>query len=418
VLGETVPVWLPSALALIGLIGSIVTARLLFTDWLDGFELFSERAEIGASATQVAPPETVAVGEEIPETPGRPDETEGSLGRENDRLPAATETGLVAEQTSATLSTAKSPPPVSAAREPAPDDSSAMKGSTVRAVSVKQAEGGRASIQQIGERPKREADMRTMAAAAKDETPSGIGSASDTAVQAGPAGSLVPSMDAGARTDATRSTSIASASQAIPEASAVTIADTGPGTSGAAGPEQAGSPLTRSKPADTVWSQDSHQTSRTITVGQSNAVRAQPCHGGDTDSDPPLDESTIDCAPLFSVSFSHGSVTPRDRNMDKKIGRLARWLNAHPGVIIYVDGHADSSGPEETNLVISYRRAVAIADLLAEAGISKAQLVVRAYGEGSSRLLSSESEPERRVTLKIDAGLLSDPHASNDGGIR
>jgi len=185
VLGETVPVWLPSALALIGLIGSIVTARLLFTDWLDGFELFSERAEIGASATQVAPPETVAVGEEIPETPGRPDETEGSLGRENDRLPAATETGLVAEQTSATLSTAKSPPPVSAAREPAPDDSSAMKGSTVRAVSVKQAEGGRASIQQIGERPKREADMRTMAAAAKDETPSGIGSASDTAVQAG-----------------------------------------------------------------------------------------------------------------------------------------------------------------------------------------------------------------------------------------
>lgn len=140
--------------------------------------------------------------------------------------------------------------------------------------------------------------------------------------------------------------------------------------------------------------------------------------GDDTDSEQSLDDSTSDCAPLFSVGFTHGSVKPQGTDIDNKIKSLAHWLSAHPAAIVYLDGYADRSGHEEVNLVISFRRAAAISALLAEAGASKAQLVVRAYGEGSSRSLSTESEAERRVTLKIESGIRCAQRASKAGGLR
>jgi outer membrane protein OmpA-like peptidoglycan-associated protein len=126
---------------------------------------------------------------------------------------------------------------------------------------------------------------------------------------------------------------------------------------------------------------------------------------GDAALEQRVDEVTSDCAPLFPVRFKHGSVQPQVLDMNQKIEALAAWLTAHPTARLYLDGHADTSGPEDYNLVLSFRRADAVAELLKGAGTPKTQLVVRAYGEGQSLSPATDSALERRVDLTIDAGV-------------
>jgi outer membrane protein OmpA-like peptidoglycan-associated protein len=130
-----------------------------------------------------------------------------------------------------------------------------------------------------------------------------------------------------------------------------------------------------------------------------------------------VDDIAHDCAPLFPIRFQRGSSEPRVADVKQKIERLAAWLNAHSDVILHLDGYADVSGPEEYNLVLSFRRAAAVATLLQDAGIAKARLVVRAYGEGQSSAHSTEAAFERRVDLTIDAGTPCDEQSFKSGGL-
>ena len=117
-----------------------------------------------------------------------------------------------------------------------------------------------------------------------------------------------------------------------------------------------------------------------------------------------VDKVAIDCAPIFPIKFEFGSVRPQVADMKQKLARLAAWLKANPTAILSLDGHADASGPEEYNLLLSFRRAAAVASLLEDAGTSKTQLVVRAHGEGQSSLRSADAALERRVALTVDTG--------------
>ena len=121
-------------------------------------------------------------------------------------------------------------------------------------------------------------------------------------------------------------------------------------------------------------------------------------------SEQAVDKAASDCAPLFSIKFKRGGVEPEVVDMKQKMERLAAWLNANPTATLSLDGHADASGPEEFNLLLSFRRAAAVAALLEEAGTSKTQLVVRAHGEGQSSSRWADAALERRVALTIDAG--------------
>jgi outer membrane protein OmpA-like peptidoglycan-associated protein len=119
---------------------------------------------------------------------------------------------------------------------------------------------------------------------------------------------------------------------------------------------------------------------------------------------------------LFSLRFNHGSAVPRDRGIEEKAARMAQWLKSHPQAILYIDGHADATGPEEINLVISYRRAAATASLIEKAGARRSQLVPRAYGEGPSAAQTTRSQPQRRVTLTTDAERACGKPGFSDGG--
>lgn len=85
------------------------------------------------------------------------------------------------------------------------------------------------------------------------------------------------------------------------------------------------------------------------------------------------------CAPHAAIPFAAGQIdAPADAK--DQLEPLVVWALAHPEATLLVDGHADATGAEETNVVLSHHRARAIALLLEGRGIAKTRLNVRAFG--------------------------------------
>ena len=55
-------------------------------------------------------------------------------------------------------------------------------------------------------------------------------------------------------------------------------------------------------------------------------------------------------------------------------------MSAHPETRIRIEGHTDDTGPETVNLRISRERAQAVANYLANRGISDNRLIAKGYG--------------------------------------
>lgn len=111
---------------------------------------------------------------------------------------------------------------------------------------------------------------------------------------------------------------------------------------------------------------------------------------------------TSDCPPLFYFSFAKDSNIPNTHDASAQINRLNHWLTQNPDKTIFIEGHTDSSGTEEYNLLLSYRRAKAVERILIDAGISKHHLVTRALGEQEPlENYPSLSEKNRRASIRI-----------------
>jgi outer membrane protein OmpA-like peptidoglycan-associated protein len=83
---------------------------------------------------------------------------------------------------------------------------------------------------------------------------------------------------------------------------------------------------------------------------------------------------------------------------------LAVTLKEHPDYRAIVNGYTDSRGSEERNLILSEKRARAVADYLISQGIDRSRLEIRAHGE-SDPISSNNTEAgrarNRRVEIKI-----------------
>jgi outer membrane protein OmpA-like peptidoglycan-associated protein len=117
-----------------------------------------------------------------------------------------------------------------------------------------------------------------------------------------------------------------------------------------------------------------------------------------------VDAGSHDCAPVFVVTFSSGGVEPKEDDLLGKMKTLADWLRRYPAAKIFLEGHTDGVGDEEYNLVLSHRRARAVADLLAQAGAPRAQLSTRAYGESMLADPQPRSSRNRRVSMRVMDG--------------
>jgi peptidoglycan-associated lipoprotein len=86
----------------------------------------------------------------------------------------------------------------------------------------------------------------------------------------------------------------------------------------------------------------------------------------------------------------------------------ARWLQAHPGSTVLVEGHCDERGTREYNLALGARRATAVRNYLIALGVQGSRIRTISYGKERPAVAGSNEEAwarnRRGVAKPSDAG--------------
>lgn len=108
------------------------------------------------------------------------------------------------------------------------------------------------------------------------------------------------------------------------------------------------------------------------------------------------------CPPVVTILFRRGSATPKQQDQAVLLD-LQQMLSQHPQSYVVVEGHADSIGTPDYNLLLSYWRAKAVVALLKKAGIRDEQVRIRAAGVEALKVgVPTNSGENRRVTLQLE----------------
>lgn len=120
---------------------------------------------------------------------------------------------------------------------------------------------------------------------------------------------------------------------------------------------------------------------------------------------------------LDTITFATGSAEiPMNQasSLRQVAEAMNRVLEGNPGETFLIEGHTDAVGSDESNLVLSDRRAESVATVLTEAfGIPPENLATQGYGERYLKIRTEGPEQEnRRVTIRRITPLVK-PVASN-----
>ena len=93
----------------------------------------------------------------------------------------------------------------------------------------------------------------------------------------------------------------------------------------------------------------------------------------------------------------------------EKLAKVAGVVLAYPGVMVSVEGHTDSTGPDVFNRRLSLRRAQAVRGFLAGQGLDPGAMTAQGYG--SDRAIASNEtrsgrQQNRRVELVLTGGVI------------
>lgn len=107
---------------------------------------------------------------------------------------------------------------------------------------------------------------------------------------------------------------------------------------------------------------------------------------------------------VLTATFKSDILFDRDSAIMKpgaysEIDRVATVLNDYPETVIRVEGHTDSSGPEDYNQRLSERRANAVKNALIQRNVHPDRVI--AVGFGESMPVSSSDALNRRVNVVI-----------------
>ena len=125
---------------------------------------------------------------------------------------------------------------------------------------------------------------------------------------------------------------------------------------------------------------------------------AGPDFTGESHGPKPLaaSESHKQFQPEDDVAFGFNSAALLDSSHEQ-IETIARWLKAHPGYNIVLEGHADSTGNAVYNEDLSARSADMVRQHLIGHGISNDRILMLVFGEAQSKLVPSPID--RRVVV-------------------
>ena len=123
----------------------------------------------------------------------------------------------------------------------------------------------------------------------------------------------------------------------------------------------------------------------------------------------PLEVCTAEVAAFDernAILFQSGSARITQESLPA-LDEIARVLKACETATIVVEGHTDSDGDEESNLILSVARAEAVIDRLVELGIGEGRLYAIGYGE-SLPVASNDTQDgkrrNRRIVLSVSEG--------------
>ncbi len=85
-----------------------------------------------------------------------------------------------------------------------------------------------------------------------------------------------------------------------------------------------------------------------------------------------------------TVAYFHTGSAVAFKIEDESIGRVGRWLQAHPDATVTVTASADTVGKAAENQALSENRAKAVVQRLVKEGVRPGQLTVKAFGEVGS----------------------------------
>lgn len=108
------------------------------------------------------------------------------------------------------------------------------------------------------------------------------------------------------------------------------------------------------------------------------------------------------CFSAFNIPFARNSALPITKGLGQSIELLRRLMTEHPEVVLLVEGHADSTGTEQYNVLLSFSRAKAVADLLGHVGIPIRRMTVRAAGASEAKDKAAGLASDRRTFIRID----------------
>ena len=114
---------------------------------------------------------------------------------------------------------------------------------------------------------------------------------------------------------------------------------------------------------------------------------------------------------MSDVLFDVGTWTLKP-GAREKLAKISGILLAHPGLNLEVEGHADSTGSEQFNQVLSERRASAVRDFLIQQGVHWASIAARGFGE-SQPVASNDTavgrQLNRRVEMEVSGDVIGSP---------
>jgi outer membrane protein OmpA-like peptidoglycan-associated protein len=116
-----------------------------------------------------------------------------------------------------------------------------------------------------------------------------------------------------------------------------------------------------------------------------------------------LDNDTLLLRFESDVLFPTNSDQPTPQSL-ATLAEVADVLVHYPKTAVVIQGHTDSVGPDEYNLELSERRAVAVKDLLHDRGVSDRRMAAIGHGERypvASNRLDEGRRRNRRVTVLL-----------------
>lgn len=96
----------------------------------------------------------------------------------------------------------------------------------------------------------------------------------------------------------------------------------------------------------------------------------------------------------------------------EKLAKIAGIVLSHPGLMLQVEGHTDSVGSDELNMVLSEKRASSVRDFLMQQGLNINGITAKGYGESlpvADNGSASGRQQNRRVELVVSGDIIGQP---------